>query len=99
MFLRRHFRLRHRTVVGKKERLDYLNTAATFCLGAGLTCGANAERGLSLIYGGRVIAGFGIGIASNLTPIYIAEISPPAVRGQLVGLYELGWQLGGLLGF
>lgn len=32
-------------------------------------------------------------------PIYISEIAPPAVRGRLVGLYELGWQIGGLVGF
>ena len=32
-------------------------------------------------------------------PIYISEISPPAVRGRLVGIYEMGWQLGGLVGF
>jgi sugar porter (SP) family MFS transporter len=29
----------------------------------------------------------------------ISEISPPAIRGRLVGLYELGWQIGGLVGF
>jgi len=55
--------------------------------------------GLGLIYGGRVLAGIGVGAASNLTPIYISEISPPAIRGRLVGLYELGWQMGGLVGF
>jgi sugar porter (SP) family MFS transporter len=32
-------------------------------------------------------------------PIYIAEISPPAIRGRLVGTYELGWQIGGMVGF
>jgi len=32
------------------------------------------------------------GAASNLTPLYISEISPPAIRGQLVGMYEIGWQ-------
>jgi MFS family permease len=32
-------------------------------------------------------------------PIYISEISPPAIRGRLVGIYEMGWQLGGLVGF
>lgn len=31
--------------------------------------------------------------------IDISELSPPAVRGRLVGLYELGWQIGGLVGF
>lgn len=70
-----------------------------FVLGAGLMCGANGAKGLSLIYAGRVLCGLGVGGASNLTPIYIAELAPPAIRGRLVGLYELGWQFGGLVGF
>jgi MFS family permease len=82
---------------GRKRGL--MIAGAVFILGAGMMLGATAERGLGLIYGGRVIAGFGIGAASNLTPIYIAELSPPAIRGRLVGLYELGWQVGGLVGF
>lgn len=61
--------------------------------------GANRERGLALIYAGRVLAGIGVGAASMITPIYISEISPPAVRGRIVGIYELGWQIGGLVGF
>jgi MFS family permease len=60
---------------------------------------ADAGRGLGPIYGGRIVAGLGIGAASNLTPLYISEISPPAIRGQLVGMYEIGWQIGGLVGF
>jgi len=36
--------------------------------------------------------------ASNPTPIYIAEVSPPATRGRLVGLYELSWRIGELVG-
>jgi len=43
--------------------------------------------------------GIGVGGASNLAPIYIAEISPPAIRGRLVCMFELGWQIGGLVGF
>ncbi|KAI1122018.1 quinate permease [Nemania abortiva] len=70
-----------------------------FILGAGLMLGASRERGLGLIYGGRVLAGIGIGACSMIVPIYISELSPPAVRGRLVGLYELGWQIGGLVGF
>lgn len=70
-----------------------------FILGCGLMLGANGDRGLGLIYAGRALAGFGVGGASNLTPIYISELSPPAIRGRLVGLYELGWQVGGLVGF
>lgn len=73
--------------------------AALFTLGAGLMLGANGERGLGLIYAGRVLAGLGVGGASSLAPIYISEISPPAIRGRLVCMFELGWQIGGLVGF
>lgn len=73
--------------------------AAVFILGAGLMLGANGDRGLGLIIGGRVLAGIGVGGCSMVVPIYISEISPPATRGALVGIYELGWQIGGLVGF
>lgn len=73
--------------------------AAIFVLGSGLMLGANGERGLGLIYAGRVLAGLGVGGASNLAPIYISEIAPPAIRGRLVCMFELGWQVGGLVGF
>jgi MFS family permease len=73
--------------------------AAIFTLGAGMMLGATGARGLGLIYGGRVLAGMGVGGASNLSPIYCSEIAPPAIRGRLVGLYEMAWQIGGLVGF
>jgi SP family sugar porter-like MFS transporter len=37
----------------------------------------------------RILGGFGIGIASNISPIYIAEVSPAAVRGRFVSLNQL----------
>jgi MFS family permease len=83
--------------IGRKNSL-YIY-AVVFNLGAGMMLGANAERGLALIYAGRVLAGIGVGAASMIVPIYISELSPPAVRGRLVGIYELGWQMGGLVGF
>jgi len=70
-----------------------------FMIGAGMMLGANAHRGLSLIIGGRILAGIGVGGSSMVVPIYISELAPPAVRGRLVGIYELGWQIGGLVGF
>ncbi|KAG8630964.1 hypothetical protein KVT40_000104 [Elsinoe batatas] len=83
--------------LGRKKSL-YIY-ASVFQLGAGIMLGANRARGLGLIYGGRVLAGLGVGGASMLVPIYISELSPPAIRGRLVGIYELGWQIGGLVGF
>jgi MFS transporter, SP family, xylose:H+ symportor len=32
----------------------------------------------------RIVGGIGVGIASMISPMYIAEIAPPAVRGKLV---------------
>ncbi len=42
----------------------------------------------------RVIGGLGIGIASVITPAYIAEISPSAIRGRLSSLQQLAITLG-----
>jgi sugar porter (SP) family MFS transporter len=38
---------------------------------------------------GRVVVGVAIGIASFTAPLYISEVSPPAVRGKLVSLNQL----------
>ncbi|KAH4602275.1 hypothetical protein HBH82_163200 [Parastagonospora nodorum] len=83
--------------LGRKMSLIFWTTI--FMIGAGMMLGANGDRGLGLIIGGRVLAGLGVGGCSNTVPIYISELSPPAVRGRLVGIYELGWQIGGLVGF
>jgi len=38
----------------------------------------------------RILGGLGIGAASIVAPIYIAEIAPTRIRGRLVTLYQLG---------
>lgn len=42
----------------------------------------------------RVIGGVAIGIASGLSPMYIAEVSPAAVRGRMVTLNQMTIVLG-----
>jgi len=42
----------------------------------------------------RMIGGLGIGAASIIAPMYIAEIAPTRHRGRLVTLYQLGIVLG-----
>jgi SP family sugar porter-like MFS transporter len=37
----------------------------------------------------RIIGGIGIGLASNLSPMYIAEISPARMRGRFVSINQL----------
>lgn len=42
----------------------------------------------------RFLGGIGIGIASGLSPMYIAEIAPTSIRGKLVSLNQLTIVLG-----
>lgn len=42
----------------------------------------------------RILGGIGIGIASNLSPMYIAEVSPSEVRGKFVSINQLTIVLG-----
>ena len=45
----------------------------------------------------RIIGGLGIGIASNISPVYIAEVAPASVRGKFVSLNQLTIVLGILM--
>ncbi|TEB33198.1 general substrate transporter [Coprinellus micaceus] len=48
---------------------------------------------------GRAIGGIGVGALSMLSPLYMAEISPPEVRGSLLALEQLSIVLGVVFGF
>ena len=37
----------------------------------------------------RIIGGVAIGLASNLSPMYIAEVAPASIRGRLVSVNQL----------
>jgi MFS family permease len=42
----------------------------------------------------RLVAGIGVGMASMLSPMYIAEIAPAAYRGRMVAINQLTIVLG-----
>jgi SP family sugar porter-like MFS transporter len=65
--------------------------AVIFALSA---IGTGAATTLELFILFRIISGVGIGIASNISPMYLSEISPPAVRGKFVAIYQLAIVLG-----
>lgn len=46
---------------------------------------------------GRLLIGFGIGLASVSCSLYISEISPPRIRGKLVSIYGVCMHGGYLL--
>jgi sugar porter (SP) family MFS transporter len=47
----------------------------------------------------RFIGGVGVGISTVAAPSYIAEISPPAARGRLTGLFQFNLVFGILVAF
>ncbi|KAF7983028.1 hypothetical protein HWV62_24674 [Athelia sp. TMB] len=54
---------------------------------------------LGHLVAGRAIGGVGVGALSMLSPLYMAEIAPPEVRGSLMALEQLAIVLGVVLGF
>lgn len=56
--------------------------------------GAMVPRNLAEFLTARFIGGLGIGAASMLSPLYIAEIAPSQNRGRLVSLYQLAIVIG-----
>lgn len=47
----------------------------------------------------RIVAGMGVGAASMLSPLYIAEVSPAAIRGRMVSINQLTVVIGILLAY
>lgn len=54
---------------------------------------------LGLIYAGRALTGLGVGSSSLIIPVYISESSPPAIRGRLIGIFEILLQISQIPGF
>ncbi|KAJ7720089.1 general substrate transporter [Mycena maculata] len=59
--------------------------AAVYMLGGALQTGA---QNMDMMLAGRFFAGFGVGIMSDLAPLYQAEIAHPSIRGRLTTLQQ-----------
>ncbi len=59
--------------------------------------GAAIPHNLSQFTIARVLGGFGIGAASMLSPLYIAEVAPARIRGRLVSINQFAIILGMLV--
>ena len=73
-------------------RKPLLILSASIFIIASIGTGAAGNLLWFVIY--RIFGGIGIGIASNRSPMYIAEVSPARVRGRFVSLNQLTIVLG-----
>ncbi len=67
-------------------RKRILLLAAVFFTASAVGCGLARGAGDLVLW--RIVGGMGIGVASMLSPLYIAEVSPPHLRGRLVSLQQ-----------
>jgi MFS family permease len=65
--------------IGRRKAL--ILTSVIFIAGALVSAMAPS---MQVLIAGRVVIGFGIGLASSVVPLYISEIAPASARGWLV---------------
>jgi MFS transporter, SP family, arabinose:H+ symporter len=75
--------------IGRRQSL--LLAAVLF---AASTIGAALASSVAVFSIGRLLGGLAIGLASVLTPVYIAEVAPARSRGRLVSLNQLAIVVG-----
>ena len=68
-------------------RLAVMKLAALLFLISAI--GTGLATGVWMVVAFRVIGGIGVGVASVIAPAYIAETSPPRIRGRLGSLQQL----------
>ncbi|XP_062255957.1 solute carrier family 2, facilitated glucose transporter member 1 [Platichthys flesus] len=77
---------------GRRKSMMLANVLAV--LGAGLMGLSALSRSFEMIIVGRFIIGVFCGLCTGLTPMYVGEISPTAVRGAFGTLHQLGVVIG-----
>lgn len=83
------------SVSEKYGRRSALITAAAIFMTSSVAMGISPSLGLFIC--SRFLAGVGVGMASMLSPMYIAEISPAHMRGRMVAINQLTIVLGILI--
>jgi len=68
------------------RRILLIVTAIVFGLGA---IGAALAQDTAWLIAARIVAGIAIGVASFVSPLYISEIAPVAIRGKLVSVNQI----------
>jgi sugar porter (SP) family MFS transporter len=81
------------------RRLALIATGAVTTIGVIMQSGSATTGNLAAMYVGRFTAGLGVGAASMLTPLYVSECAPRAIRGGLTAFYQLFIVTGVMIAF
>lgn len=81
------------------RRLSLIITGLLTALGVLLQTVSTAPGSLAMLYVGRFVSGLGVGAASMLTPLFVAECAPRAIRGGLGSFYQLFIVAGTMMAF
>lgn len=80
--------------LGRRRAL--LVAAALFAAGAAIEAFAPAT---TVLVAGRLVVGFGVGVAAVAAPLYAAELAPAGMRGRFVATYQLAITAGIFLSY
>ncbi|MFI7008839.1 sugar porter family MFS transporter [Streptomyces sp. NPDC050145] len=80
--------------LGRRPSLGLIGVV--FIIGTVIVTAAN---GYPVLLAGRIVLGLAVGAASALVPVYLSEISPTSIRGQLLTLNQLLITIGILVAY
>jgi MFS transporter, SP family, arabinose:H+ symporter len=77
------------------DRFGRKNVLIVVALFFAVSCALTALSGSSILFiCARLFGGLAVGAASVLSPMYVAEVAPPRIRGMLVSVYQLAIVIG-----
>ncbi|PNY23877.1 D-xylose-proton symporter [Tolypocladium capitatum] len=78
------------------RRGSMLAAVVVFVCGSALQAAASTT---GVLFGGRAVSGFAIGMLTMIVPMYLSEVSTAGIRGTLVGLQQLSITVGILVSY
>ncbi|KAI1140085.1 general substrate transporter [Hypoxylon sp. FL0543] len=85
--------------VAEKFGLKFPLLACGLIYNIGAIVQITSTGSVGMIYAGRALTGLAVGASTLVVPQYISECSPPAIRGRLVGIFEIVLQFSQIVGF
>ncbi|KFY46206.1 hypothetical protein V494_00558 [Pseudogymnoascus sp. VKM F-4513 (FW-928)] len=79
------------------RRIGMIIGGVTITLGVILQGTCVSNRNIGQFMGGRFFMGMGITLIASAGPCYVIEISHPAYRGVVTGLYNVFWPVGAIV--